>query len=305
MFSHNLNTRFLLFVLMYSNHTVMPHCVRDNIVSKLTRARVSKIVESLTVSCALRVNHSAIVRGKTCLNVLQTQALTSNAFSAQAGRSFDTEFNQLIANAVLVSNITGLETINGTPVTGILNLGPTGNTGPEGNQGFTGNSGAQGAQGPIGFTGNTGPVAPASFFLRASKGDTQVATSTTDPQIIRFTATDFTDFWFSILNQNYVCPSTGVYEISYQISFSRVTDGARTSAQGMVLLNGSSTGNIIPQSVGQVTVNGSSNFSQSLTHTFIIALSENDEISLAFIAQPPVNLAGITNVATISINRIY
>jgi hypothetical protein len=236
---------------------------------------------------------------------LQTQALTSQVLSAQAARSSYTEFNQLITNTVMVSHVTGLGTINGTPVTGILNLGPTGNTGPDGNQGFSGNSGPQGAQGPIGFTGNTGPVAPASFFLRASKSDTQVATSTTDPQIISFTATDFTDFWFSILNQNYVCPSTGVYEVSYQISFSRVTDGARTSAQGMVLLNGSTAANIIPQSVGQVTVNGSSNFSQSLSHTFIISLSENDEISLAFIAQPPVNLAGITNVATISVNRIY
>lgn len=282
----------------------MPHNA-ESACKQLAKTCMHHIARSLNVSRALFVNRSAAITGKTCLNQLQTKAIISTAFNAPVSRSARTHFDQLVANILLVSNITGLETINGIPVTGILNLGPTGSTGPQGSQGLTGNTGAQGPQGATGFTGYTGPVAPPSFFLRTSKQDSQVAVLTTDPQVITFTATDFTDLWFSALNQTYVCPSTGVYEISYQISFSRLTDGARTSAQGMVLLNGTSAGNIIPQSVGQVTIGTFSNFPQSLSLTFIISLAENDQIRLAFIAQPPVYLSGITNVATLSINRIY
>lgn len=306
MFSHNLITRFLIIiVLVCVNQTVIMHSAEHDAGKQLTKKCAHKILKSLNVLHALLINRSALVRSNVCLKALQTQALISTAINAQATRSAIAQFDQLVANTVLVSNITGLETINGAPVTGILNLGPTGSTGLQGAQGPTGNTGNQGAQGPTGFTGYTGPVAPPSFFLRTSKQDTQVAVLTPDPQVITFTATDFTDLWFNALNQTYVCPATGVYEISYQISFSRLTDGARTSAQGMVLLNGTSAGNIIPQSVGQVTIGTFSNFPQSLSLTFIVSLAENDQIRLAFIAQPPVYLSGITNVATISINRIY
>jgi hypothetical protein len=204
-----------------------------------------------------------------------------------------------------VSNLTGVETINGLPITGILNLGPTGNTGPQGSQGPTGNSGNQGAQGPIGFTGITGPVAPASFFFRASKNDTQTAIASTDPQVVNFTSTDFADGWTNTANTVYTCPSTGVYEISYSISFGRSANGAAVPAQAMILLNGIALANIVSQSVEQATVPTSLLTAQSLAHTMLLSLTQGDQIRLAFIAQPPVLVSGLANNAMLSVNRVY
>lgn len=271
----------------------------------LSKSCNNKKIRSLRVTDSMKVNQSAQIFARACLNRLATTNLTTTSLIASVGNAANTEFTNLVVDTLLVANLTGVQTINGLPVTGILNLGPTGNTGPQGAQGPTGNSGNQGAQGPTGFTGITGPVAPASFYFRASKTDTQTAIASTDPQVVNFSSTDFADRWTNTANTVYTCPSTGVYEISYLITFGRSVGGAVTSAQSMVLLNGTALANIISESVEQATVSAFPNIPQSLSHTFVISLTQGDEIRLAFIAQPPVVLTGIANIATMSVNRIY
>lgn len=265
----------------------------------------NKKVRSLRITDSVQINQSAQVFQRACLNRLATTNLTTTSLIASVGNAANTEFTNLVVDTLLVANLTGVQTINGLPVTGILNLGPTGNTGPQGAQGPTGNSGNQGAQGPTGFTGITGPVAPAAFYFRASKTDTQDAIASTDPQVVNFSSTDFADGWTNTANTVYTCPSTGVYEISYSISFGRPTSGAATTAQSMILLNGIALANIVSQSVEQAIVPASLLRAQSLAHTMILSLAQGDQIRLAFIAQPPVQVSGIANNATLSVNRIY
>lgn len=271
----------------------------------LCKSIKNKKIRSLRITDSVQINQSAQIFQRACLNRLVTGNLATTALNASVGNASNTEFTNLIVNTLIVANLTGVQTINGLPVTGILNLGPTGNTGPQGSQGPTGNSGNQGVQGPIGFTGITGPVAPASFYFRASKTDFQTAIASNDPQVVNFNSTDFADGWTNTANTVYTCPSTGVYEISYSITFGRSASGAATTAQSMILLNGIALANIVSQSVEQATVPTSLLRSQSLAHTMILSLAQGDQIRLAFIAQPPVQVSGIANNATLSVNRIY
>ncbi len=238
-----------------------------------------------------------------CAGSIQTQNLEDPAITLTR-LAVDT----IDAQQANIAVLTGVQTINGSPID---QLGGTGSTGPAGAQG------AQGAPGPDGLTGNTGPrgvtgpagasIVAQNFFM-GTKEDIQVVPQfPTNPQVVTSLIPLLGNGWTADgTNSIFTCPQTSTYQISYSLTFN-TTDNSPAPIQGVVLLNGTGLANAIGVSYAGGFYSGNNGQLVSLSHTFLIQLSQGDQLRLGFIADQPIQLnldVFLSTSATIAINRV-
>ncbi|BDC34814.1 hypothetical protein Noda2021_07720 [Candidatus Dependentiae bacterium Noda2021] len=286
-------SRLTLMAFMASNMTAQ-EVRRCNV----TRAACAKEISHSVVANNVAVQDSMRVNGCSTIADLTSTNLTANVINADIGTVGTAQFSSLFANTLIVPTITGVQTINGT---GIQSSSLTGNTGPNGLQGPTGPQGSPGITGESGTTGNTGPKAAAINYFQASLATPFSPIDSSDPQIITFDSVNFSNGWTTPDNTVFICPATGIYEISYILSY-RITSGINT-IQTFVLLNGTSIFNRITESVQNRSLS-SSGFIESASLTFIIGLNAGLQLRLGFVGQSNISFQDIPNIATFSVNRI-
>ncbi|BDC34815.1 hypothetical protein Noda2021_07730 [Candidatus Dependentiae bacterium Noda2021] len=248
--------------------------------------------------CAHQVTAQSV-----CANEIQTQSLSADTLSAELLRS-----DVITADSATITNITGVLTLNGLPLSVFGEFGPTGAQGTQGATGAPGLSGLTGNTGLQGQTGNTGAIQNPQSFIMSEKDDLQAAADTFDPQIISFTFDIISSGWVRA-GAVFTCPQTSLYQISYSLNFD-TSDTSPAPITGLVLLNGTTVGNAIPSSYSASAFAGQST-PTALFQTFIVSLTAGDELRLAFIAEPlgvlnpsPIQLIPSPISATIAINRI-
>ncbi|MFZ5953519.1 MAG: hypothetical protein ACOYT8_00290 [Candidatus Dependentiae bacterium] len=297
---------FILFTSLCAQEIKIPNvCYNDvnEIITDLSKNNIfksdKKKIKSSVIANLMGVEDTLSVRENSCSNELYANELTTCILNASTVNAQTVQFSSLIANTLIATSLTGVQTINGT---GLITSNLTGNTGPQGPQGNTGPQGLPGNTGATGFTGNTGPKAAATSYFRASLSTPFTPIDSSDPQVITFDSTDFAQGWTNIGNTAYICPETGIYEISYVISFRTATSAPPASIQTFVLLNGVFA--ILFPSVQYRAFLNTSNYIESATHTFITALNAGNAIRLGFIGQSNISFENIPNIATLSVNKI-
>lgn len=279
-----------------ATNALADHAIDDLETKKKIKQYTSVCANHLVIKNNLSVGGQSTAT-TTCANTVQTDVL--NAGTIQAVNLFSDIIN---ASGATITNITGLSGINGIPLNGIINNAPTGPAGNTGPIGATGITGITGNTGPLGFTGFTGSATTAAQnYVQALKTNTQAAAATAAPQLVTFSSNPAIQGWVSDLTA-YTCPSTAIYQISYSMTFD-TTDNSAAGLQGVVLLNGVAIGSAIPDSYATHYYNAFGS-PITLSQTFIVSLTQNDVVRLAFVAQPPIQLTPVANSATMSINRI-
>lgn len=282
-------------------------------------AASSSCATSSRISCSQAKNYDqwcvekALVGQNLCASNICAQAVCTDVVQAETVQDPVITLTTLTADAIeaqqaAITFLTGVLTINGNPINQVAGTGPTGPAGA---------AGAQGAPGPDGLTGNTGsrgPTGPAgvatipqSYFMGA-KTDTQQAQSLPfTPQVVTGLTPVASNGWtIDGTNTILTCPQTATYQISYSLTFN-TTDNSFAPIQGLVLLNGTGLGNDIGVSYAGGFYSGSNGQIVSMSQTFLIQLSVGDQIRLAFIAQPPIQLTAVgfnSTSATLAINRV-
>ncbi len=106
----------------------------------------------------LCITHSACVKNRLCTENFASCALSANEIDPDLARAQEAQFTDLTTTyltgtTAFITNLTGIQTINGLNIADLLApaitgaTGVTGATGQQGAQGLTGLAGSQGAQG--------------------------------------------------------------------------------------------------------------------------------------------------------------
>lgn len=255
-----------------------------------------KKIKSSACANSLIAHDAVSVQGGTTVTDAYANTVAACSLNATTVTAQSVQTSSLVADTLLVTTLTGVQSINGTGVPS--GAGSTGNTGPQGPQGLPGTQGIPGPQGATGFTGNTGPKAPATNYFRASLSTP--FTPSVGTQAITFDSLDFAQGWTTSNNTAFVCPETAVYEISYVISFRTAPLASPAALQALILLNGFT----LFESVQYRAFLNSGSSIESATYTFISFLPAGAQISLGFVGQSNISFDNIPNIATLSVNKI-
>ncbi|MFZ5953520.1 MAG: hypothetical protein ACOYT8_00295 [Candidatus Dependentiae bacterium] len=255
---------------------------------------------------------NAMVKNNLCAKKVCTQVVCADSIQTQNLQDPVLRVSTLTTDTVtavqaIITNITGIETINGQSIESLGGTGPTGAAGAQGAEGAPGANGLTGNTGPRGLTGPTGlPTSPQNYLM-ATKDDIQQAQAfSIDPQVVTSVIPFFISGWtVDGTNTIFTCQQTAIYQISYSLTFN-TTDNSPAPIQGVILLNGTATANAIPASYAGGYYTGNNGELVSLFQTFLISLSAGDQLRLAFIAEPPIqlNLGIFSTSATLAINRV-
>lgn len=171
----------------------------------------------------LCVKQSACIGNNLCVKNLALCQLCSNEIdptlvTAQNARIASLTTSYLTGTNAFITNLSGIQTINGLAITGLLVPAITGGTGITG---ITGNTGPQGAQGLTGVPGAQGPQGVAFVqedYFAANKTGTQTIGSSSNT-VVQYDAFELNDGWTTSDFQSFTIPTTGLYRITYSITF--------------------------------------------------------------------------------------
>lgn len=171
----------------------------------------------------LCVKQSACICNNLCVKNLALCQLCSNEIdptivTAQNARIALLNTSYLTGTNAFITNLSGIQTINGLGITGLLVPGITGGAGITG---ITGNTGPQGVQGLTGAQGAQGPQGVAFVqedYFAANKTGTQTIGSSSST-VVQYDAFELNDGWTTSDFQSFTIPTTGLYRITYSITF--------------------------------------------------------------------------------------
>lgn len=256
-----------------------------------------KCFNTLCVKQSACIKNNLCVAGSMASCQLCANEVDPTIVSAQNARINALDTTYLTGTNAVIANLSGIQTINGLDITGLLVPGITGGTGITG---ITGNTGPQGDQGPTGLQGAQGPQGVA--FIQ----DDYFAVTKTTPQvldpnlstIIEYDAFELNDGWSTTNFQTFTIPSTGLYRVTYSITYTSTVEMIMIAT---AFLNGFT---ITPGQIG--VSDNTANQPRTFSTSFLVQINQaNSTIGVRTVTSgDPATLTGLPVVSSFSATRL-
>jgi hypothetical protein len=251
----------------------------------------------------LCVKHSACVKNRLCTENFASCALSANEIDPDVVRAQEAQFTDLTTTyltgtSAFITNLTGVQTINGLDIADLLApaitgaTGVTGATGQQGAQGLTGTPGVQGAQGP------QGAAFEQNDYVAVNKTSSQVLSSSIST--IQYDAFELNDnnSWTTTDFQTFIIPTAGLYRFTYSITY---TSTVNLSFVSNAFLNSFT---ISPAQL-RVTDNTPNQVRTISTSFLERVFSNNSTLSIrVVIGSNPATLTGLPVISSFSATRL-
>lgn len=171
----------------------------------------------------LCVAHSACVKNKFCVGGdlvacnVSAGEIDPELVTAQDASLVNFNTTYLTGPNAFIQNLSGVQTINGLDIAGLLAPAITGATGLTGYTGQQGAQGLTGVQGPQGAPGPQGIAFEQTNYAAVNKTTPQALTTNVTP--IQYDAFELNDGWTTTDFQTFIIPTAGLYRFTYSITY--------------------------------------------------------------------------------------
>lgn len=171
----------------------------------------------------LCVSQSACVKNKFCVGGdlvacnVSAGEIDPELVTAQDASLVNLNTTYLTGPNAFIQNLSGVQTINGLDIAGLLAPAITGATGLTGYTGQQGAQGLTGVQGPQGAPGPQGIAFEQTNYAAVNKTTPQVLSTNVTP--VEYDAFELNDGWTTTDFQTFIIPTAGLYRFTYSITY--------------------------------------------------------------------------------------